>query len=131
MAGKTRRRMEVPVKPEYARKKHEGVCVYSRCLERAEPGRVLCLAHALENARRLKRGRYRLTHEELAALEAVAACVVCGSDERLCIDHDHVTGKVRGVLCGRCNTLLGLANDSTERLHNLAAYLRRNAHDAA
>lgn len=51
---------------------------------------------------------YKLTEEEYEALAKVKACALCGrSDIRLCIDHNHETGKVRGVLCHICNTSLG------------------------
>lgn len=33
-------------------------------------------------------------------------CLICNEEKRLCIDHDHKTGKVRGLICHRCNTLL-------------------------
>lgn len=40
-------------------------------------------------------------------------------------DHDHVTGKARGVLCSGCNLILGKAGDSVERLQGLIDYLNR------
>jgi len=44
------------------------------------------------------------------------------------IDHDHVTGRVRGILCGQCNTLLGMAHDNTAILGAAIGYLT-NAED--
>lgn len=41
------------------------------------------------------------------------------------VDHDHVTGKVRGVLCHQCNKALGFARDSVEVLEQLIVYLKR------
>lgn len=38
------------------------------------------------------------------------------------VDHDHITGKVRGLLCMKCNCVLGYASDSTTILRRLADY---------
>jgi hypothetical protein len=54
-------------------------------------------------------------------------CPVCGSKEQLCVDHDHVTGRVRGVLCRTCNRSLGQLGDTVERVEKLYHYLRDNS----
>lgn len=41
------------------------------------------------------------------------------------LDHCHKTGKVRGFLCLRCNTVAGLVNDDTTILKQIAKYLKR------
>lgn len=45
--------------------------------------------------------------------------------QRLSVDHDHVTGAVRGLLCSNCNTALGLLGESPERAQALIAYMER------
>lgn len=42
---------------------------------------------------------------------------------RLVVDHDHKTGKVRGLLCANCNLVLGHAKDSVQLLAASIAYL--------
>lgn len=54
------------------------------------------------------------------------ACAGCGTSfakVRVCIDHDHGTGKVRGLLCDACNTGLGMCKESAATLYQLSAYL--------
>ncbi len=58
-------------------------------------------------------------------------CIICGVDERNCsrklnLDHDHKTGKFRGWLCGKCNTAIGLLNDSPELIFNVALYIENH-----
>jgi hypothetical protein len=43
-----------------------------------------------------------------------------------CVDHDHVTGKIRGILCHRCNIVLGQACDDPDFLVKCAEYLRKH-----
>ena len=53
-------------------------------------------------------------------------CGICGSvsnGKRLAIDHDHETGRVRGLLCQQCNTALGLFKDQVELLKKAIDYL--------
>jgi hypothetical protein len=58
-------------------------------------------------------------------------CAICDQHEAsvsrqtLFIDHDHATGKVRGLLCHQCNSLLGLAYDSVRILTRCMKYLER------
>jgi hypothetical protein len=52
-------------------------------------------------------------------------CAICKrSSQALCVDHCHACGKVRGLLCGKCNSVLGFCDDSPAHLLAAAAYLR-------
>ena len=57
-------------------------------------------------------------------------CVCCGSKTTegtgWQLDHDHVTKKVRGVICASCNLTLGIAKENVVRLKRCAAYLMRH-----
>lgn len=54
-------------------------------------------------------------------------CYICrratGKTRRLAVDHDHKTGKVRGLLCKSCNTMLGHARDDPMMFFRAASYL--------
>jgi hypothetical protein len=52
-------------------------------------------------------------------------CAICKSKpkERLHVDHDHVSGKIRGLLCGNCNRAIGLLKDSPAIIRSAAGYL--------
>jgi hypothetical protein len=59
-------------------------------------------------------------------LEQGGVCAICGdarSNESLEVDHNHVTGHVRGWLCHRCNVGVGCFKDNPEMLHKAAEYL--------
>jgi hypothetical protein len=56
--------------------------------------------------------------------ETVNECVICGSTERLMIDHCHDKKLVRGVLCHWCNLGLGHFKDDAELLEMAAEYVR-------
>ena len=71
--------------------------------------------------------RYGITpkQHELMIINQDNRCTVCKekSTRTLQIDHDHITGKVRGLLCFNCNGALGHVKDSIFTLYKLADYL--------
>lgn len=80
------------------------------------PGRYRC-AHPYDpitkRAMRLKR-KFDITLEEYNTMltEQDGVCAICKAPpdtrwKRLAVDHDHLTGKIRGLLCMTCNTMLG------------------------
>lgn len=92
------------------------------------------------NTRRGKRllDEYGLTIAEYDRLflKQKGRCAVCGStspnskrarsDMSFCVDHDHVTGQVRGLLCQACNRALGMLKDDPELLEKAARYIRHH-----
>lgn len=86
---------------------------------------------------RLKRNLkslYGLTVEQYEKMVAdqKGICPICERHvtkcrQRLNVDHDHITGKVRGLLCGPCNAALGIFQDSLENLKRAIAYLEHNS----
>ena len=80
--------------------------------------------------------RYNATVDEINELleKQEYRCAICGTHQDniqhesfkfspLVIDHDHKTGKIRGLLCPKCNLLLGHADDNVETLLKAALYL--------
>ena len=68
--------------------------------------------------------RYGITPEQYAeAMSTSSKCQICESEYDLCYDHDHITGKFRGVLCRACNRSIGQLGDTKERLKKAYEYL--------
>lgn len=52
------------------------------------------------------------------------SCAICGrKDRKLCLDHDHTTNKVRGLLCHQCNHAIGLLGENIRSLNKAINYI--------
>jgi hypothetical protein len=74
--------------------------------------------------------RYGLTKEEYETFfdKQKGLCFICkkecSSGQNLSVDHCHKTGKVRGLLCKKCNTALGMLEDNIEYFQTAILYLK-------
>jgi len=79
---------------------------------------------------RIRFKKYGITGEEFREIleKQGIRCPICNRDisKNLSVDHDHITGKIRGLICNNCNLSIGNAGDSPDRLRAMADYLERN-----
>jgi Recombination endonuclease VII len=96
--------------------------------------RSAVLPHSVRQKKAYDRQRnYGLTPEafDLLMVGQEGACAICrkefrdGKDTTAHVDHDHSTGAVRGLLCGRCNRGLGCFDDNHDLLQRALQYLGR------
>lgn len=71
--------------------------------------------------------RYGMTRQELSGMIAASAgtCAVCYKQRVLVVDHRHLCGTVRGLLCDTCNRGLGMFSDDPATLRRAADYLEK------
>ena len=72
--------------------------------------------------------RYGISAAEVQSLieKQGGTCAICRTKPAVHVDHDHATGRVRGILCFACNRGLGKVGDSVEVLRAMIAYLCEN-----
>jgi hypothetical protein len=77
--------------------------------------------------------RYGISKEEFSSLltKQNNVCAICKTDtpgrgRNFHVDHNHKTGKIRGLLCDKCNRGLGYFNDSLDVLKSALGYLNEN-----
>lgn len=103
-----------------------------RTQEYRENNRHIAKRAHLKNSFGLSLEAYNALFEAQAGL-----CAVCGESEKakqlghdkprlLAVDHNHSTGKVRGLLCTNCNLALGNMRDSEALISKLLEYIRRH-----
>jgi hypothetical protein len=106
------------------------------CLRLENVRKALCkpdeVKKATDRARRLRErdafrlAKYGITPEEYQSLKEKqqGKCLLPSCDRPAsALDHCHVTGKLRGLMCPKCNSMLGFADDSPARLREAATYL--------
>lgn len=75
---------------------------------------------------------FGITHEEYERIhkEQNGLCAICGKseiidDKHLAVDHDHKTGKIRALLCTRCNLAVGRLEANMEYTNRLLGYIKK------
>lgn len=114
------------------------VCAPCRPEYRRQQARIS--ARKMDRTKRLRRYHayqiraFGLTPEDYVRMldEQHGVCAICGGPQvggknrRLCVDHCHKTGEVRGLLCTKCNAGLGMYDDNVDTLAKALAYLRKH-----
>jgi hypothetical protein len=119
---------------------NQGKACFSRCKPCAREN-VRAHRRSLTPEQKAERAEYHRLYQRLRLyglsvsrfLELKASqdhkCAVCKRAERLSVDHCHISGKVRGLLCGHCNTALGLLKEDESIILSLLAYVRGHARE--
>ena len=107
--------------------------LHSSCREcRAATRKAAYRANPQPFAIRHVRRTYGIEPEMFAAMVKAQgnACAICGADmgsgKQRHVDHCHTTGRVRALLCGRCNVAIGNARDDPGLLRAMADYIERH-----
>lgn len=87
-----------------------------------------------ETRTRLLKYLYGISVEDTDRLYQLqkGACAICKvSDKKLCLDHNHATGAVRGLLCNNCNFALGHIKESPDIAQSLIEYIHKHSKSPA
>ena len=76
-----------------------------------------------------KASKFKTSPEYMQELLKITKCEICGDTapphrKHLAVDHNHITGKIRGMLCDPCNLALGKFKDSVIILEKAISYLK-------
>jgi hypothetical protein len=84
--------------------------------------------HAIDQ----RKSKYGVTEKQYRTILAFqgGACAICKfipgpKDKPLYVDHDHTTNENRGLLCHKCNTAIGLLQDSQENINSALIYIQK------
>ena len=106
-----------------------GTYCWKCCTAHSREWRAKNRQKAKEISREQVLQKYRLSLEDFDRLltEQDGKCAICGTSDwgtrNPFIDHDHISGRVRGLLCHRCNTGIGMLGDDIEVVRRALRYL--------
>ena len=81
--------------------------------------------HILDWHRKKKYGVGQDVYEKMVSIQC-GKCAICNNEAKLFMDHCHATGKIRDLLCTRCNSAIGFARDRIDLLCSMVGYLKRH-----
>jgi hypothetical protein len=88
------------------------------------------MSHRRTTAERFLIKKYGITMDEydMMIVAQDGKCAICGEHQSnlrriLNVDHNHITGEIRGLICGSCNRAIGLFKENTANLLNAIKYL--------
>jgi hypothetical protein len=115
------------------------LCDRRSCHKSREKIRKLLGTRAFRDKERVRslRNKYGLTVDQYGEMCAQQnnLCAICSKPETtilrgavraLCVDHDHATGKVRGLLCQDCNSGIGAFGENVETMLAAIAYVKKH-----
>lgn len=110
--------------------RRDAILRQSRALWKAREGARRTPEYAKKQKNRVLRHRYGISlseHNRILSMQD-GACAICKSRaKKLYVDHCHNTGRVRGLICPRCNTLCGFLDESLETAVRAVDYIGQYA----
>ncbi len=135
---KERKAYKAAYNKQWQLKNREKLNAYNRAYRAAHPEETKASSRK-QNLKQRARALPKLygiseNYYNLMLLKQDGKCAICQlppTDKigRLCVDHCHDTGFVRGLLCRKCNTGIGQFGDNPDRLAIAVAYLEQNVDD--
>lgn len=116
------REQNLEIQREYRENNREKQREYARKYKEKNP-------NAKRNSTYKRKYGITLAEYDVMFEDQNGTCSICKLPEinrRLAVDHDHKTGKVRSLLCTRCNMVIGLMEENTESLNNAIKYIERH-----
>lgn len=119
---------ETKTRNEFCRNRsaRDGLACYCRPCHRAQGTESRTRLYGGSRHYKLKQ-KYGIGAAEVASLveSQGGRCAVCKHNPAVQVDHDHKTGRVRGILCDGCNGGIGAFGEDLELLERAAQYLER------
>lgn len=119
----------MPLSEEARQKRNQRSIAYNKEQRRLFPEKMRVRSRQSERNRKLRKYGFTPETYEQALKKQDYCCAICkvknNNNRDWHVDHDHKTGKTRGILCHHCNLMLGNAKDKVTILSAGISYLER------